>query len=390
MRKVLMFLLTLSASMSGAQQFQHVIIIVQENRTPDNLFSDCNIPGADAKKNSGPIGLNTSYNPDHKHPSFVSQLAGHWGKPSFDYVKASDIQPYCQLAMQYGFANRMFQTNQGPSTPAHQFLFSATSMPTETSDLFESEGVSGGCMEDRLVNFIDSSGNENHLASSCLDPQTLADLIDAAGLSWRYYSPSSTSMWAAPVAIQHICQPVNRVCKGPDWKYVINDPPQVLTDIAEGNLANVSWVIPAGSYSDHPSYGSGGPAWVASIVNAVGKTSYWQNTAILVTWDDWGGWYDHISPLTNTTGWCVSYCYGFRVPLLVISPHTPPMVDNQTHDFGSIVHFVESNFGLPSLGFADAFADDLSGFFTQGEVPRYRPVKAPKADFSDRGDPDDD
>ena len=197
-------------------------------------------------------------------------------------------------------------------------------------------------------------------------------------------------MWAAPVAIQHICQPVNRVCKGPDWKYVINDPPQVLTDIAEGNLANVSWVIPAGSYSDHPSYGSGGPAWVASIVNAVGKTSYWQNTAILVTWDDWGGWYDHISPLTNTTGWCVSYCYGFRVPLLVISPHTPPMVDNQTHDFGSIVHFVESNFGLPSLGFADAFADDLSGFFTQGEVPRYRPVKAPKADFSDRGDPDDD
>ena len=168
MRKVLMFLLTLSASMSGAQQFQHVIIIVQENRTPDNLFSDCNIPGADAKKNSGPIGLNTSYNPDHKHPSFVSQLAGHWGKPSFDYVKASDIQPYCQLAMQYGFANRMFQTNQGPSTPAHQFLFSATSMPTETSDLFESEGVSGGCMEDRLVNFIDSSGNENHLASSVL------------------------------------------------------------------------------------------------------------------------------------------------------------------------------------------------------------------------------
>ena len=390
MRKVLTILLAFCAPLACAQQFQHVIIVIQENRTPDNLFSDCNIPGADARKNSGPIGLNTSYNPDHKHPAFLSQLAGHWGKPSFDYVQASDIKPYCTLAAQYGFANRMFQTNQGPSTPAHQFLFSGTSMPSDTSDLFESEGASGGCLGNRPTNFIDPGGNENHLLSSCLDPQTLADLLDAAGLSWRYYSPGTTSMWAAPVAIKHICGPVNGSCKGPDWKNVINNPPQVLTDIKAGNLAAVSWVIPAASYSDHPSYGSGGPAWVASIVNAVGQSSYWQNTVILVTWDDWGGWYDHVSPLANTTGWCVSYCYGFRVPLLVISAQTPPMVDNQTHDFGSIVHFVESNFGLPSLGFADAFADDLSGFFTKTPARHFQKVKAPKADFSDLGAPDDD
>jgi phospholipase C len=390
MRKILPVILALCASLAYAQQFQHVIIVVQENRTPDNLFSDCDIPGANAEKKGAPIALDTEYNPDHRHSAFVSQSAGHWDQQSFNYVEASDIKPYCELGAEYGFANQMFQTNQGPSTPAHQFLFSATSMLNETSDLFESEGVSGGCLEDRLVNFIDPSGDEDHMLPACLNPQTLADLLEAAGLSWRYYQPSVTSMWSAPVAIEHICLPVNGVCTGPDWKNVINNPPQLLSDISGGKLAQVSWVIPAAGYSDHPSYGSAGPAWVASIVNAVGKSSYWENTAILVTWDDWGGWYDHVSPLANKTGWCVSYCYGFRVPLLVISSYTPSMVDNNTHDFGSIVHFVESNWGLPSLGFADAYADDLSGFFPHGRARVFKTVQAPETDFSDRGDPDDD
>ena len=120
--------------------------------------------------------------------------------------------------------------------------------------------------------------------------------------------------------------------------------------------------------------------------------NYWQNTAILVTWDDWGGWYDHVSPLANNTGWCGSYCYGFRVPLLVISAYTPAMADNQTHDFGSILHFVESNFGLASLGYADAFADDLSEFFVPGKPRQFLRVKARKLtarELADVGDPDE-
>jgi hypothetical protein len=106
----------------------------------------------------------------------------------------------------------------------------------------------------------------------------------------------------APTAINHICGPVKGVCRGPDWKNVVANPPQLLTDIAHGTLAQVSWVVPAGSYSDHPTSGSGGPAWVASIVDAVGQSPYWTDTAILVTWDDWGGWYDHVSPLTKLDG----------------------------------------------------------------------------------------
>lgn len=145
----------------------------------------------------------------------------------------------------------------------------------------------------------------------------------------------------------------------------------------------MSWVIPGANNSDHNGKNEGGgPSWVASIVNAVGQSactnpdgsSYWESTAILVTWDDWGGWYDHEPPtiLAQPQG---DYQYGFRVPLIVISAYTPAgYIDNGRHDFGSMINFVENNFGVEMgiLGFADARAngDDLSGFFGLSTIPR--------------------
>ena len=119
---------------------------------------------------------------------------------------------------------------------------------------------------------------------------------------------------------------------------------------------------------------------MASIVNAIGSsttcdtnTGYWRNTAILITWDDWGGWYDHESPtiLAQPQG---DYQYGFRVPLIVVSAYTPiGYIDNARHDFGSILRFIERNFGMQegALNFADARANtDLSGFFNLNAMPR--------------------
>jgi phospholipase C len=397
MKTLFAFLLALASICVFAQSgpIQHVVIVVQENRTPDNLFGACPPPGSDVQASGSPIPLGTGYNPNHSHSAFLSNAAGKWPTKAIAYVQQSDIGPYCTLASEYGFSNRMFQTNQGPSTPAHQFLFSGTSAPSDTSDLFESEVAMGGCLGSMMIaQFIDPAGNENHVGSSCLNPSTLADLLDAGKVSWRYYAPSATFIWNSPAAIQHICVPVKRKCTGADWKNVDLNPPDVLTDIAKNALAQVSWVIPAASYSDHPASGSGGPAWVASIVNAVGETAYWQNTAILITWDDWGGWYDHVPPLPNGTGWCGSYCYGFRVPLVVVSAYTPAgLVDNGTHDFGSILRFVESTFGLGLIGpgtYADAYADNLSGFFS-GSRRQFQPIKAPEfIQFSDRSDPDTD
>ena len=260
----------------------------------------------------------------------------------------------------------MFQTNQGPSFPAHQFLFGGTSAPTAGDDaagIFAAENMSGaariaGCIAESgtTVALIGPQGGESQKIYPCFEHSTMADVLPAA-FSWRYYSPNAGSIWTAPNAIAHICQSSGPggVCTGQDWSKNVNlTPANVLNDIANCNLRSVSWVIPTGANSDHAnSNDGGGPSWVAAIVNAIGKSKacddnigYWNNTAIFITWDDWGGWYDHVRPtiLGPPQG---NYQLGFRVPLIVVSAYTPEgYINNNRHDFGSILRFIEHNFGI--------------------------------------------
>jgi len=413
---------------ADARTFNHVIVVIQENRTPDNLFGsnpsfepgvDIATSGLNSKNqliSFTPVDLANCYDLGHGHATFVAAynkgLMNGWDKvavslrpgcvagpnPQFRYADNSTgtIQPYFDLATQYGFANRMFQTNQGPSFPAHQFLFGATSSPTVDSPIFASEnphalhGGFNGCasIPGTYVTTIDPNGKSG-TTFPCFDRPTVADLLDGAGLTWKYYTPGSNTIITAPNAIKAICnaQVVNgkTVCTGTEWqKVVVMTPSKMLLDIGKCDLANVNWIVPIGQNSDHAVGNTGGgPSWVASIVNAVGNAPtcpngevMWQDTAILVTWDDWGGWFDHVPPprIGQANGWGQSYVYGFRVPLLVISAYTPAgYVDNTVHDFGSILRFVESNFGLGLIGpgtYADSYADDLMEFF---------PLSAPRA-----------
>jgi phospholipase C len=374
-----------------SQRFKHVVVIFQENRTPDNLFhgfpnADIADSGVNSAGQSIPltqIDLANDYDLSHAHAAFVDMYDG--GKmdgadkipiscvagavscpppnPQFMYVNPSEVQPYFQLGEQYTFGDRMFQTNQGPSFPAHQFIIAGTSAPTATSDLFASENPFGGagCVAavGSLVTLIDPLGNENQQIYPCFEHPTLMDLLDVQMVTWRYYAPSAGSIWTGPNAIQHIRS-------GPDWANVIIPQTQVLTDILNGQLAQVTWVIPDGADSDHAASNNGtGPSWVASIVNAIGTSQYWSDTAIIITWDDWGGWYDHVAPSIYD-----SYEYGFRVPLIIVSPYTKQgYVSHVTHDFGSILKFIEEIFKLPSLGYADARADDFSDCFDLSQTP---------------------
>jgi phospholipase C len=174
-----------------------------------------------------------------------------------------------------------------------------------------------------------------------------------------------------------------------------------LEDIANGQLAQVSWIIPDGKRSDHAASNNGsGPSWVASIVNAIGESQYWSNTAIVITWDDWGGWYDHVAPKVVNDGvsWGSGYVYGFRVPLIVVSPYAKAAyISHTTHDFGSILKLIETTFNLPSLGYADAAADDLSDCFNLTQSPlSFQSIPAPLDathfihDNSPPTDPDED
>jgi phospholipase C len=422
-RFLLLLLLFGSAHAQSNRRFAHIVVIFQENRTPDNLFGsnptfepgvDIATSGLNSKGRKIPlkaVPLANCYDLSHMHSAFVEtydkgkmdgadKVKIHMSTgctlpndPQFKYVDNSTgtVQPYFDLASQYGFANRMFQTNQGPSFPAHQFIISGTSAPTTDSTLFAAENPNPqtvvGCIAPAgtTVRLVDPAGNETSAQYPCFEHPTLTDLLENSPfpISWKYYTPNAGSIWVAPNAIQHMCVPATvdgkLKCTGSDWvNHVVIPQTGVLTDIQNCQLPAVNWVIPDGAESDHANVNKGlGPSWVASIVNAIGNSScgYWNDTAILITWDDWGGWYDHVPPyrIGQSNGWGTGYVYGFRVPLLVVSAYTPKgYVDNNVHDFGSILHFIETNFGffgrpLGPIGpgyYADAYADDLHGFFT--------------------------
>lgn len=442
-------------------KIHHVVVIFQENRTPDNLFQDPVLiskgadiaqSGKDSKGNTIPltkVSLKADYNPAHGHDAFIDQcdlnsvsgqcqMDGADLNPvpclpgtqdcTFAYVDPTEVQPYFQMAEQYTFANRMFQTNQGPSFPAHQFIISGTSAPSSGSTLFAAENPNtngppnAGCdaPAGSTVALIDPAGSEtsNNPIYPCFDHQTLTDLLEAKSLTWRYYTPAisppppplhgTPAIWNGPEAIQHICGPNSpppnaTACVGSDWtNNVVLDQKQILTDITNNQLRDVSWVIPSGQASDHAGMTDGtGPSWAASVVNAIGNSSYWADTAIFITWDDWGGWYDHVAPpqvLVNCAQWGCGYVYGFRVPLIVISPYVRAnFISKQQHDFGSILKFIEVTFSLPSLGNADVAADDFSDCFDFNQTPlQFQTIQAPLNaqyflnDKTPPTDPDDD
>ena len=475
--KTLSVLCLASCALGQAQvkNFSHIVVIVQENRTPDNLFQGlCTAPFGSSKSCSTTptrkqydiqtknwldkasatgvtqpttVALANAYDLSHAHHAWNAQCdKGATGKckmdgaakvactgvcpvkPQFSFVdnSAKILNPYLQLASQYGWANAMFQTNQGPSFPAHQFLFGGTSAPSLADDhagTFAAEnmdtgGLGAGCVAGptQLVQLIDANGVEapTNEIFPCFEHETVADLLQPRNLTWRYYAPGAGSIWTAPNAIQHICVANGSNCTGPDWTANVDlVPAHVLTDIGSCNLRQVTWVIPSGQNSDHAMINTGGgPDWVASIVNALGnswsnsnhKCDYWGNnshdsTAILIIWDDWGGWYDHKPPvmLPAPQG---GYQLGFRVPFIAVSAFTPQLVDNNQHDFGSIVRFIEHNFGIQegALTFADARSTtDLTTFFNLGQPARpFVPVQAKVGaaffinDKTPPTDPDDD
>jgi phospholipase C len=384
-----------------AGKIEHVIIIVQENRSTDNMFNG--FPGADTVTSGmdkhgnviplQPIPLEAPGDLDHSQLGFTIDYDNGqddgWTEEGWSaqlpadapyaYVPQAEVAPYWQMAEQYVLADRMFQTNEGPSWPAHQFIIAGTSAPSESSPLLAAEnpvdpgvgGTIGGCDSPAgsIVELINQQDQDAGTVFPCFDHQTLMDLLDANGITWKYYEPQIGGYWDGPDAIAHIRD------NPADWGRVVVPETTILSDIASGNLPQVSWVIPNGANSDHSgSLRSSGPSWVASIVNSVGSSPYWNSTAVFVTWDDWGGWYDHVVPPIYGP-----YELSFRVPLIVASPYAKHgYVSHVQHEFGSILHFVEENWNLGSLGFTDARSDDLSDCFDFSQTPAaFRRISAP-------------
>lgn len=365
---------------------KHVVIIIQENRTVDNLFNgfpgiDTVQSGLDSNGDVVPLvkrPLFQSSGPDHDHSSFESaydhgKMDGFDKVPnkrnipllSYSYTDPADVKPYWQMAQTYAFGDRMFQSNSGPSFPAHQYLVASQSP-------FAAENPTNapwGCdaPPGTTVNAINAQGQEYVYGFPCFDYQTIADELDGRGVSWRYYTPLAQGMWSAYDAVKHIRF-------GADWATDIAAFSKFtpVQDFAAGDIADVTWVVPQGFDSDHPNpVGDHGPDWVASLVNAIGNGPDWNSTAIFVVWDDWGGWYDHVPPNQLDV-----YGLGMRVPLIVISPYVREgYISHVDHEFGSIMRFTEETFGLETLAASDARADDLLDCFDFDQQPqRFKPI----------------
>ena len=399
--KLLLALLFFGAALAPAQTipagtFKHIIIIVQENRTPDNLFGsgpssglcgseDPFEPGVDIENggygyvyvpisntlferelicnvsqlmNNGP-----TFDPGHQFEDWTADF--HQGNmdgfcheynnptanppcPSYSFVQKSDVAPYFQLATSYGWANYMFQPNEGPSFPSHQFLFTGTSAPVAPKDSnnyyldFAADNppkkggfLDSGCPADGKYGWPTwalpdgTTKQPPFLLTECYTHDSLVTNASGdKGKTWRYYAQTPGIIWDAPEGIPEVCYGQNKNVGGPctaaeftnHVKFPTNtDGAPIFNDIATCNLPQITWVTPDQVWSDHPQTDGFispplGPSWVGDIVNAIGNSyqnsngqcDYWgypahtgntpEPTAIFVVWDDWGGFFDHVPP----------------------------------------------------------------------------------------------
>ena len=354
---------------------QHIVIIMQENRSFDNLFNG--YPGADTVQGGmngdelvplKEVSLGDSRDLSHSHMRWMEdwhngQMDGFAQSGSllpYSYVPRKDVEEYWTLAQQYVLGDHMFQSNTGPSFVAHQYMIAGQSgqvAENPTGSVWGCDAAPG-----TTAALMGPNGTELPGVYPCFDYQTTADLLDRKGVTWRYYAPGSGDNFF----ILSAYQAVRHIRFGKDWdENVISPSRRVLVDIKAGELAQVTWIVPDFAHSDHPGSGSEGPAWIAAIVNAIGNSKYWNSTAIFISWDDWGGWYDHVSPTkVDAMG------PGFRVPLLIVSPYARQgYITHHFHEASGFIAFIEHNFDLGALGARDAGTDAFSDCFDYTQTP---------------------
>ncbi len=430
-------------SESSKSPIQHVVVIVQENRSFDDLFA--RFPGADGatrgkmKVKEGrkyvdmwvklkPHALVMKQDLGHCHTSFeiaydhqkmdgfnlvpigsCARSGPPAGTLAYQYVEKSQIRPYWHMAERWVLADHMFQTQGSGSFTAHQDLIRGGSCITSaisckrpsasTRTLVDvPDGWPWGCdvrNKEATTPTIDMHGQVAHngpFPCSNRFPdygsggyRTLGDLLDAAGASWKYYTPCFSRTNGCDPSdgcpdcdgdLLNAFDVIYPVRYGSEWNTNVSMPEtNILNDINSGALPAVSWVIPADENSDHPAEKvDNGPAWVASVVNAVGESSYWDTSAIFIVWDDWGGFYDNVTPTFQDHYGGL----GFRVPAIVISPYAIAgsssqggYVSHTPFEFGSILKYIESNWRLGSLGTTDKRAKNIGKYvFDYSQTPR--------------------
>jgi len=363
---------------------QHVVFIIKENRTFDNYFGT--FSGADGattgKISTGQV-ITLGHTPDkttdlcHDWSCAVTAMDG--GKMDrFDLIPAfpggspqhlgytqlteSDIPNYFTYARNFVLADRMFSSLHGPSFPNHLYTVGAQSGGVISNP---SDPDDWGCdaVEGTTVEVLNSSGQASN-QTPCFDFQTLADTLQNAGITWKYYAPikgESGYVWSTLDAINHIRN-------SSLWTDHVVPWTQFVSDAKSGQLPAVSWLVTTYALSEHPPASTcQGENWTVNQLNAVMQGPDWNSTAVFLTWDDFGGFYDHVPPPSLD-----QFGLGPRVPLLIISPFAKKgYVSHTNYEFSSLLKFVEQRYGLSPLAARDSAASDMTDSFdfTQNQSP---------------------
>ena len=372
---------------------KHVVFVIKENRTFDNLLGL--FPGADGATTGMDMGAERPLTPgldrlpiDIKHCYECALQAWDNGKmdgfatisePADRYAYTQygpeDVPSYWTWAERFVLGDNFFASAQGPSFPNHLYTIAAQSggahdNPIQDRDLLvqihRATGLfkAWGCdsIEDSYVPVVDSEGQTKKVPP-CFDFQTEGDLLTGAGIPWAYYSATNMQngyLWSAYDAVRHIrANPAV-------WQSHIFPVDGLVRDIRDGRLPPVTWVTPRFELSDHPEYSlCHGQNWTTKIVNAIMNSPMWKDTAIFITWDDYGGFYDHVPPPQVD-----EFGFGIRVPLFVISPYARSgYVDHTLGEFSSVLRFIEDNWGLSQLTTRDRDAQNLSEAFNFTQEP---------------------
>ncbi len=358
---------------------RHVVFVIQENRSFNDLFMD--YPGATTQEYGydtkgrkirlRPRGLESTWDVAHSSTAFFAACNGRgalrgtecrmngWNRevaepnpppnPAYSYVPQSETKPYWAIAGDYVLADRTFASNLDGSFVAHQYVVAAYASRTVNYP-YNQWGCQGG-KDDTVATLTEQRGVGPSIRA-CFDNPTIASEADASGVTWRFYAGltyGDGGIWSS-------YQADRKIYRGPDWQTnVVSPPAQFLTDVGKGKLADVTWITPTWETSDHPGLSATkGPAWVASVVNAVGESRFWKSTAIFIMWDDWGGWFDPVKPIHEDYDGL-----GFRVPLLIASPYAKNgYVTHAQYETASVLRFIEDNFGLGQLAKSDRRAAD--------------------------------
>jgi phospholipase C len=369
---------------------KHFVFIVKENRTFDNYFGT--FPGAEGAT-SGQIStgeiIPLSRTPDATprdvgHGWLQSLLSSNYNRmDKFDLIELNktqactlngdylcysqlleqDIPNYWSYARNFVLADHAFSSIQSDSFPNHLYTVAATSGGVIANPAY-ANSIWGCDTPPNITVLVQDAEGRLSNRYPCFDFPTLADSLENAGISWKYYAPGYGKPgyeWSALDAIDHIRN-------SSLWTTHVVETDQFIVDALSGSLPAVSWIVAADNESDHPPKSScAGENWTVNQINAVMQGPDWDSTAIVLTWDDFGGFYDHVQPPQAD-----QYGLGLRVPMLIISPFAKPgYVSHTTYEFASFLKLVEVRFGLAPLADRDAVANDMldSFDFTQQPLP---------------------